>query len=51
MDVPVELLTDNVWAAEYYKTGFLSVEVRSINRLNMKKRPISLPMVTISTIK
>ena len=27
MDVRVELLTDDVWASEYDKTGFLSVGV------------------------
>ena len=27
MDVGIELLADYVWAAEYDKTGFLSVDV------------------------
>ena len=30
MDVPVKLLTDDVWAAEDNNTGFLSVEVDSL---------------------
>ena len=51
MDVLVKLLADDAWAAEYYITGFLSVEVNSFDRLYMKEWPISLPMVQISTIK
>ena len=51
MDVRVELLADDVWAAEDDITGFLSVEVNSFDRLYLKKRPISLPMVKISTKK
>ena len=51
MDVRVELLADYVWVDEYDKTGFLSVEVDSSDRLFLKKRPISLPMVQISTIQ
>ena len=51
MDVPVELLADDVWAAEDNKTGFLSVGVDGFDRLYLKKRPISLPMVQTSTIK
>ena len=51
MDIRVELLADNEWATEDYKTGFLSVGVDSSDRLYLEKRPISLPMVQISTIK
>ena len=50
MDVHVELLADDVWAAEDDKTGFLSVGVDDFDRLYLKERPISLPMVQISTI-
>ena len=51
MDVCVELLADDVWAAEDYKTIFLSVGVDIFDRIYLKERPISLPMVQISTIK
>ena len=51
MDVHVELLADDVWAAEDDKTGFLSVGVDIFDQLYLKERPISLPMVQISTIK
>ena len=51
IDVCVEWLADDVWEAEYDKTGFLSVGVDSFNQLFLKKRPISLPMVQISTKK
>ena len=50
MDVCVELLTDDVWAAEYYKTGFLSVGVDIFDWLYLKERPISLLMVPMITI-
>ena len=33
MDVPVELIADDAWAAEDYKTGFLSAEVDCFGRL------------------
>ena len=33
MDVCVELLADDVWSAEDYKTGFLSVEVNIFDQL------------------
>ena len=49
MDVRVKLLADDVWASEDDKTGFLSVGVDSFNRIYLGKRPISLPMVQIST--
>ena len=51
MDVPVELLADYVWADEDDKTGLLSVRVYIFDQFYLKKRPISLPMVKISTIK
>ena len=51
MDVPVKLLVYDVWAAEEDKTGFLSVGVDFFDRLYLKERPISLPMVTMSSIK
>ena len=51
MDVCVELPVDYVWAAEDDKTGFLSVEVDSFESIFLKKRPIYLHMVQISTIK
>ena len=51
MDVCVKLLVDDVWASEYDITGFLSVEVNSFDQLYLKERPISLPMVQISTKK
>ena len=50
MDVPVELLAYYAWAAEDYKTGFLNVGVDIYDRLYLKERPISLPMVPMSTI-
>ena len=51
MDVCVKLLVDDVWASQYYKTGFLSFVVDSFDGLYLKERPIYLPMVQISTIK
>ena len=51
MDVRVELLSDDVWAAQYDKMGFLSVGVDIFDRLYLKKQPISLPMVPMSTKK
>ena len=51
MDVPVELLAYNAWSAEDYKTGFLSVGVDIFDRLYLKERPISFPIVPMSTIK
>ena len=45
IDVCVKLLVDDVWEAEYYRTGFLSVGVDSSDQLFLKNRPISLPMV------
>ena len=51
MIVHVKLLLYDVWAAEEDKTGFLSVRVDIFDQLYLKERPISLPMVTVSTIK
>ena len=51
MDVCVELLTGDLFAAEDDKMGFLSVGVDIFNLLYLKERPISLPMVPMSTIK
>ena len=51
MKVCVKLLVDDVWAAEEHKTGFLSVRVHIFYWLYLKERPISFPMVTMSTIK
>ena len=45
----VKLLADDVWAAEDDKTGFLIVGMDIFDRLYLKKRPISLPMVPMST--
>ena len=36
MDVPIELLADDAWAAEDYKTGFLSVGVGILEQLFLK---------------
>ena len=49
--VCAKLLADYVWSAEEYKTGFLSVGVDIFDQLYLKIRPISLPIVTMSTIK
>ena len=51
MDVCVKLLADDVWAAEDDKTGFLSVGVDIFDLLYLKERPISFPVVPMSTIK
>ena len=50
-DVRVELIAYDVWAAEDYKTGLLSVGVDIINRYYLEKQQISLPIVQISTIR
>ena len=47
----VKLLADDVWAAEEDKTGFLSVGVDILDQFYLKEIPISLPMVTMITIK
>ena len=51
MEVRVKLIADDVWAAELDKTGFLSIGVDIFDRLYLKERPISLPMLTMSNIK
>ena len=49
MDVRVELLADGVWSSGCDKTGFLSVGVDIFDQLYLKERPISFPMVQVST--
>ena len=49
IDGCVNLLADDLWEAEDNKTGFFSVVVDIFDQLFLKKRPISLPMVQIST--
>ena len=51
MDVRVELLECNVRGDEDDKPGFLSVGVDIFQLSIFEKRPISLPMVPMSTIK
>ena len=51
MDVCVELLADDVWAAKDDKIDFLSVGVDIFDQLYLKERPISVPMVPMSTMK
>ena len=51
IDVCVELLADDVSAAENDKTVFLSVGVDIFYQLYLKERPIYFPIVTMSTIK
>ena len=51
MNVCVKLLADDLWAAEEYKTVFLSVGVDIFDWIYLKQGPISFPMVTISDIK
>ena len=43
MDAPIKLLAYNVWAAEYDKTGSLSVGVNIFDRLYLKALPIPCP--------
>ena len=42
MDVPVELITDDAWAAEYDKTCFFSVGVDSCESIIFVKTTIFL---------
>ena len=49
MDVPVELLADDVRVAAYDKTSFFSAGLDIFDRIHLKELPISLPMVQIST--
>ena len=45
-----KLVVYDVWFAEDDITGFLSVGVDVVGRLYLKERPISFPMVPMSTI-
>ena len=45
-----ETVIHDVWFAVDDSTGFLSVRLDDLDRLYLKERPISLPMVPISTI-
>ena len=49
--VRVKLLVYDVWFAEDDKTGFLSVGVDRFDRLYLKEQPISVLVVTMSSIK
>ena len=49
INVRVELLADDVWTAEDDKTDFFEVDIS--DQLFLKKQPIPLPMLQISTIK
>ena len=49
--VRVELVVYDVWFAEDDNTGFLSVGVDIFDWLYLKEWPMSLHMVTMSTIK
>ena len=54
MNVCVKLLADDIWAAEDDKTGLLIVGGGGgdiFDQFHLKERPISLPMVPMSTIK
>ena len=52
MDVGGKLLADDIWGAEDNKKGFLSVGVDIlIEYIFVRLRKISLPMVSMSTIK
>ena len=51
MDVRVELLVYYLLSAEEDKTGFLEVVMDCFDQLYFKERPISLTVVTISTMK
>ena len=51
MIVLVKLLVYDVRASEEDKTGLLSVGLDIFDLLYLKKLPISLPMVTMSSIK
>ena len=47
--VGVKLVVYDVWFAEDDNTGFLSVGLDDLGRLYLKERPISFPMVPMST--
>ena len=49
--VRVKVLVYDGWLAEDDKTGFLSFGVDISDWLYMKERPISFPVVTMSSIK
>ena len=49
VDVRVKLLADDVWEAEDYKTGFISVGLDNFELLFLLKWPMSLPIVQNST--
>ena len=49
--VHVKVVVYDVWCPEDDNTGFLSVGVDIFDRLYLKERPISLPMVPMITIK
>ena len=49
--VCVKLLVYDVWFTKYDQTGFLSVGVDIFDRLYLKERPTSFPMMTMSSIK
>ena len=48
--VGVELVAYDVWFDEDDNTGFLSVGLNIFDRFYLKERPISFPMVPMSTI-
>ena len=45
-----EIVIHDVWFAEDDNTGFVSIGLNDLGRLYLKERPISSPMVPISTI-
>ena len=45
-----KLVVYDVWFAEDDNTGFLNVGLDILDQLYLKERPISLPMVPMSTI-
>ena len=49
--VRVEVVVYDVWFAEDDNTGLLRVGVDIFDRIYLKERPISLPIVPMSTIK
>ena len=51
IDVPVELLAYDVWAAEDDKTGFLSVGEDIFDQFYLYEKPISLPVLSMRTTK
>ena len=51
MDVHIKIFADDVWSAEDDITGSLSVGMDISDQIYLKERPISLPMVKISTIE